>query len=646
MSDIIRLLPDSVANQIAAGEVIQRPASVIKELVENAVDAGATEINITVLDAGKTMLQVIDNGSGMSDTDARMAFERHATSKIRKASDLSSLRTMGFRGEALPSICAISEVEVRTRTIENQLGTRLVITGSKVESQEPIACDKGTVITVKKLFFNIPARRKFLKSESVELAAIMREFERLALVNNNLKMSINTGTREIRLNSGSFRQRISELWRSNLNENLIPVNVDTSVVKIEGFVSPPQYARRRNQLQFLIVNGRNMRHPFFHKSIISCFEHLIANDTQPNYFIKLTVDPDCIDVNISPTKNEIKFENEQIIRPILVSAVKSSLGKYGAVPSIDFSVEAIDFKPMVGGDLPKNPEIEIDPEYNPFRINTQDSGRSDSRGIFTRRNFGTDWEKLYEGFNSVDSPQSDVEVPEGSQGKTSADFDIQNSLDYLDGIADNNRRSGEHNSLIKEEVEIAPVCLQVELKYIVTTSQRGLIIIDQYRAHEKILYERFLKQIEGSGIVSQSIMFPETIDFDEHQQVLLARAEKQLSHLGFTLEYEEGDKWRITSAPSLVKPSDHKEIVYRILELTSEEGHTYGMEETDENTLYRTMANAMARSAAITGGKKLTTSEMEHLVAELFSLKSPSYTPEGKPVFSILDEARLQALFK
>lgn len=645
MSDIIRLLPDSVANQIAAGEVIQRPASVIKELVENAVDAGATEINITVLDAGKTMLQVIDNGSGMSDTDARMAFERHATSKIRQASDLSSLRTMGFRGEALPSICAISEVEVRTRTVENQLGTRLVITGSKVESQEPIACDKGTVITVKKLFFNIPARRKFLKSDSVELAAIMREFERLALVNNNLKMSINTGTREIRLNSGSLRQRIRELWKSNLNENLIPVNVDTSVVKIEGFVSPPQYARRRNQLQFLIVNGRNMRHPFFHKSIISCFEHLIANDTQPNYFIKLTVDPDCIDVNISPTKNEIKFENEQIIRPILVSAVKSSLGKYGAVPSIDFSVEAIDFKPVVGGELPDKPAIDIDPAYNPFRINTQESGRRDSGG-FTSRNFGTDWEKLYEGFNRDDSSQSNLAVPDGSSGRAPADFDIQNSLDYLDGIAENNVSCKQQDTLIKEEVDIAPVCLQVELKYIVTTSHRGLIIIDQYRAHEKILYERFLKQIEGSGIVSQSIMFPETIAFDEHQQVLLAKAEKQLSHLGFTLEYEEDDKWRITSAPSLVKPSDHKEIVYRILELSSEEGHSYGMEETDEHTLYRTMANAMARSAAITGGKKLTTSEMEHLVAELFSLSSPTYTPEGKPVFSILDEASLQALLK
>ena len=299
MSDVIRLLPDSVANQIAAGEVIQRPASVIKELVENAVDAGATDIRINVKDAGKTLIQIIDNGCGMSETDARMAFERHATSKIRRADDLFTLQTMGFRGEALPSICAISEVEVRTRTTDAPIGTRLVIVGSKVETQEPCVCDKGTCISVRKLFFNVPARRKFLKSDNVELSNIMREFERLALVNNQIRLSIDNGTRLIDLRAALFRLRIEDIWKNNLkSEQLLPVEVDTSLVRIEGFVSRPEFARRRNPLQFLIVNGRNMRHPYFHKAVLSCYDSLIATDTQPCYFLKFTVDPSSIDVNI------------------------------------------------------------------------------------------------------------------------------------------------------------------------------------------------------------------------------------------------------------------------------------------------------------------------------------------------------------
>ena len=307
MSDVIRLLPDSVANQIAAGEVIQRPASVIKELVENAVDAGATDIRIYLKDAGRTLIQVVDNGCGMSTVDARMAFERHATSKITRADDLFRLHTMGFRGEALPSICAISQVEVKTRTEDSEMGTQLVINGSKVESQTPCICDKGTSISVRNIFFNVPARRKFLKSDNVELSNVMREFERLALVNNNIRLSIDTGNRKLDLRSASLHQRIHDIWKNNLKMELLPVEVDTQLVKIHGYVSRPEYARRRNALQFLIVNGRNMRHPYFHKAIMSCFEGLISSDTQPCYFLKFEVDPSTIDVNIHPTKNEIKF---------------------------------------------------------------------------------------------------------------------------------------------------------------------------------------------------------------------------------------------------------------------------------------------------------------------------------------------------
>ncbi len=394
MSDIIRLLPDSVANQIAAGEVIQRPASVIKELVENAVDAKATEINIVIRDAGKTLIQVSDNGVGMSETDARMAFERHATSKIRQATDLFSLHSMGFRGEALPSVCAISEVELKTKTEESSLGTRLVIEASKVKFQEPVAAERGTIIAVKKLFFNVPARRKFLKSDSVELANVMREFERLALVNHTLRLSIDTGNRKIELRPGTLRQRIEEIWKGTLSsEHLLPVNIDTPIVKIDGYISRPEYARRRNPLQYMIVNGRNMRHPYFHKAVLSCYDNLIATGTQPCYFLVFTVEPDTIDVNIHPTKNEIKFENESSIWPILTQAIKTSLGKFSAVPSIDFNSDALDVRPLSEGELPVEPDMGFRSDYNPFKEMARTPVGDNYRPTHVSRN----WEDVYRG---------------------------------------------------------------------------------------------------------------------------------------------------------------------------------------------------------------------------------------------------------
>ncbi|MDE6061598.1 MAG: DNA mismatch repair endonuclease MutL [Duncaniella sp.] len=340
MSDVIRLLPDSVANQIAAGEVIQRPASVIKELVENSIDAGATAITIILKDAGRTLIQVIDNGCGMSDTDARLAFERHATSKIRRADDLFSLSTMGFRGEALASIAAIAQIDLRTMLKGESIGTRIVINGSKVESQEPEACAQGSNLMVKNLFFNVPARRKFLKKDSVELSNIMREFERLALVNIGVDFTIISNDVTLHsLRRGSMKQRIADLFGRSLDKQIVPVDTDTSIVRISGFIGLPEYARKRNVLQFLMVNGRNMRHPYFHKAIMQCYEHLIPADVQPNYFINLTVDPETIDVNIHPTKSEIKFENEQAIWQILTATVRESLGRFNAAPAIDFDVE-------------------------------------------------------------------------------------------------------------------------------------------------------------------------------------------------------------------------------------------------------------------------------------------------------------------
>ena len=608
--DIIRVLPDSVANQIAAGEVIQRPASVIKELVENAVDAGATEIRVVIKDAGKTLIQVIDNGSGMSETDVRMAFERHATSKIKNADDLFTLHTMGFRGEALPSICAISEVEVKTRTSDSNMGTRLVILGSKVVTQEPCVCDKGTVISVRKIFFNVPARRKFLKSDNVELSNIMREFERLALVNNHIRMNIDNGMKQLDLRATSLRLRIEDLWRGSLkSDHLIPIDVDTSLVKIEGFVTRPEFARRRNPLQYLIVNGRNMRHPYFHKAIVSCYDNLIASDTMPCYFMKFTVDPASIDVNIHPTKNEIKFEYEQQIWPIIVSAVKTALGKYAAVPSIDFSLQPVPIDPTLTDEQTKAPSIDYKSGYNPFN--------SDRR---QHSYVPKDWQKLYDNFNS----------------KTST-------------VAPEERVAPEQESFFnpkESSSSVAPLCIQFAAKYIITASREGLQIIDQHRAHVKILYDQYLTSIRKSDIVVQSVMFPEPLQLTESENAVLLGELDKLRSIGFNLEHEGDLTWKVTSMPTLVKNSDSRELIRRIIDSISVDSESYGTDNADISIdLQMRMALVMARSAAIRRGQKLSVAEMEDIVSRLFSFPDPGLTPDGLPVFVNFDENQLEKLF-
>lgn len=619
MSDVIRLLPDSVANQIAAGEVIQRPASVIKELVENAVDAGATDINIVVKDAGKTLIQVIDNGCGMSETDARMAFERHATSKIRLADDLFSLHTMGFRGEALPSICAISEVEVKTRLADDAIGTRLLILGSKVVEQEPCVCDKGTVISVRKIFFNVPARRKFLKSDNVELSNIMREFERLALVNNNIRMRIDNGIKQIDLRAASLRLRIEDIWRNTLkSDHLIPVEVDTSLVKIEGFVSRPEFARRRNPLQYLIVNGRNMRHPYFHKAIVGCYDNLIASDTMPCYFMKFTVDPASIDVNIHPTKNEIKFEYEQQIWPILVSAVKTALGKYSAVPSIDFSIDALPVDSFRAGDTPVAPRMDFRNDYNPFKSERENMNRVES-----------DWQKLYDGFNKRGFPSAEqpkTAVPESFAGSS------QQSLQDAFMMSENDE--GRQNN----------PCIQISDKYIVSGSKDGLIVIDQHRAHVKILYEEYMSRTSRQQVISQRVMFPESISLDASQQAALEGISEDLQNLGFCLEYDSDTNWRITAMPPMPPRTDVKDVILRMLDSVAEDSANYGIESDVHGSLRSRIMLLAARSAAVRGGQQLSQAEMRNIVETLFTLPDPSFTPNGNPVYTLLDDNRLSKL--
>lgn len=638
--DIIRLLPDSVANQIAAGEVIQRPASVIKELVENAADAGATDIKIYIKDAGKTLIQVVDNGKGMSETDARMAFERHATSKIRSADDLFSLSTMGFRGEALPSICAISEVELRTRTADAPMGTKLVIEGSKVLGQEPVMCEKGTVFNVKRLFYNVPARRKFLKSDNVELSNIMREFERLALINNKIRLYIDTGTRQIELRAGTLKQRIADIWKNSINMQLLPVNIDTSLVKIEGFISRPEFARRRNPLQFFFVNGRHMRHPYFHKGVMSCFENLIASDTQPCYFIKFTVDPQTIDVNIHPTKNEIKFEYEQQIWPILTATIKAALGKFSAVPSIDFDVDALPVQPLKEGEMPTAPSLDVDAGYNPF---VTDSYRPEK----VARN----WESLYESFSNTSRRENSgffggkigTEFPEG---RTLARSFAEGSGNG-DAISSNHpEREGENGLEFEIDLKqtVAPICVQYAERYIVTPSADSLLIIDQYRAHVKILYEDYLRRVKNLNFASQGVMFPETIALDESQRAVLSEIEDDLRKMGFSLEYESGDNWSIVSIPAVLKNVNPADLIFRILDSVSETSPNFGKESIKASSVMERIALEMARSSAIRRGQKLSPIEMEHILGDLFSIPDPGLTPDGNPIFCRLDQQRIDKM--
>lgn len=642
MSDVIRLLPDSVANQIAAGEVIQRPASVIKELVENAVDAGATDIRIYIKDAGRTLIQVVDNGCGMSPVDARMAFERHATSKIKRADDLFTLHTMGFRGEALPSICAISQVELRTRTADAQTGTLLLINGSKVDKQEVCMCDKGTSISVKNIFYNVPVRRKFLKSDNVELMNIMREFERLALVNNNIRMSIDSGNRQIDLRAGSLHQRIHDIWKNNLKMQLLPVEVDTSLVKIHGFLSRPEFARRRNALQFLIVNGRNMRHPYFHKAILSCYEGLIASDTQPCYFIKMEVDPATIDVNIHPTKNEIKFEYESEIWPLLVAGVKASLGKNSAVPSIDFSVDAVPVNPLQGSDNAIRRDLPDD--YNPFEtghqggVGTSSNGTKDYFPGYMSNNTASgnryrgggfaggakennlrNWDKLYQGFMTRGKEEL-MEEKWGDSGES-----------QLPGLED-------------DALRIGGICLQFADKYIVTPRREGLMIIDQHRAHVKVLYEQFLHSARNRQRVSQKVMFPETIILSSEQQTALSEANAEITGIGFELEYEEEDRWNIIGVPSDLYRCDPKDVILRILDSVTEDSPNYGLDQRPVASMLERVCLVMARSAAIKRGKHLTDEEMESLLGELFALPDPARTPNGNKIYTILDEQAVSRL--
>ena len=626
MSDIIHLLPDSVANQIAAGEVIQRPASVIKELVENAIDAEATEIHVLVTDAGKTCIQVIDDGKGMSETDARLSFERHATSKIREASDLFALRTMGFRGEALASVAAVAEGELKTRPAGEELGTRLVIAGSKVESQEAVSCPKGSNFSVKNLFFNIPARRKFLKANSTELSNILAEFERIALVHPDVAFYLYSNDAELfNLPVMPLRQRILAIFGKKLNQQLLSVDVDTTMIKVSGFVAKPEASRKKGAHQYFFVNGRYMRHPYFHKAVTICYEHLIPVGEMPNYFINLTVDPETIDVNIHPTKTEIKFENEQPIWQILSASVKEALGKFSTAPSIDFDMEdAPEIPTSKPGTHVLPPTVHVDTTYNPFRAG---GGGSSVK----RPNY--DWQQLYSSFNNT---------KEGSTVQPDSDNDFPSKLDFSDGYVSNFSSEGEQSVFPEFESKLnqsGRTVLQLKGKYIMTSSTEGLMVIDQHRAHGIILFERFMAGISSREMASQRVLFPEIMQLTVSQSETLHGIWEELIALGFDLADMGQNSYSINAIPAGIEGIDVRDLIGQMLVTASEKEHDA------KASLQKRMAWTLAETAAVPVGQSLSQEEMSSMVDDLLSLKTPAYTPEGKSVFIIISYDELQKRF-
>lgn len=611
MSDIIQLLPDSVANQIAAGEVIQRPASVIKELVENSVDAGAKNIDVAVVDAGRTSIQVIDDGKGMSETDARLAFERHATSKIRQAEDLFNLHTNGFRGEALASIAAVSQVVLKSRQEGEEVGTQLSISGSRFEGQEACSSSVGSVFSVNNLFYNVPARRKFLKSNSTELNNILTAFERIVLVNPQIAFTLHSNNTELfNLKAGNLRQRIIDVFGKRINQDLLPVNVETTMCKITGFVGKPEAARKKGAHQFFFVNGRYMKHPYFNKAVMTAYDRLVPQGEQVPYFLYFDVNPNDIDVNIHPTKTEIKFENEQAIWQILMAAVKESIGMFNDVPSIDFDTEDKPDIPVYNPDVASSasaPKISLNPHYNPFK-SSPSSGKPTAVKPVDEQ-----WEQLYEGLNDQDSVEREADIFE-SESET----EINTSQSIL--------------------AEKSPAHYQYKGKYVMTAVKSGLMIIDQHRAHVRVLYERYLEQIQQQTSHSQKVLFPEVLQFPVSDEVILEKLLPEMSKMGFELDNLGGGSYAVNAIPTGLDGVNPLHLVQDMVFSAKEKG----VKALDE--VHQSLALTLARNAAIPQGQVLSNEEMETLVNDLFACSNVNYTPDGKNVLCILKQQEIEHL--
>ena len=599
MSDVIHLLPDSVANQIAAGEVIQRPASVIKELVENAVDAGATTIHVVVVDAGRTSIQVIDDGKGMSETDARLSFERHATSKIAKADDLFALHTMGFRGEALASIAAVAHVELQTRREADEIGSCIRIAGSKVVSQEPVSCPVGSNFKVENLFFNVPARRKFLKSNATELSNILTAFERIVLVYPDIHFTLHhNGTEMLNLKTGSLLQRISDVFGRQYSQDLLPVEVHTAMCSITGFISKPEGARKKSGHDYFFVNGRYMKHPYFHKAVVTAYDRLIPEGMQVPYFLYFEVNPNDIDVNIHPTKTEIKFENEQAIWQILTAAVRDALGKFCEVPAIDFDTQGSPDIPLYDpARQVAPPQPHYNPDYNPFKSSSHSSS----------------WESLYEGLEK--SPSS---APAPEEGE-------------MFGPTDDTQTP---ETILSEK---SPSHYQYKGKYLMTAVKSGLMIIDQHRADMRILYERYMEQMTNHTANTQKLLFPEVVQLAPSEAVLLGKLLPELTNLGFELSDLGGNSFAVIGVPSGLDGLDPVQLVRQLVDDS-------GTITSQVKSLNAQLAMSLARHAAIPYGQLLNNEEIENIINQLFACSNVNYTPDGKAILCILPQGDIEQL--
>ena len=614
MIDVIHLLPDHVANQIAAGEVVQRPASVIKELLENSIDAGANNIKVLVKEAGKTLIQISDNGKGMSVTDARLCFERHATSKINSAEDLFSLKTKGFRGEALASIAAIAHVELKTRQEDDEVGTCIRIEGSEVMSQEACVTPVGTSICVKNLFYNIPARRNFLKSDTVELRHIIDEFQRVALAHPSIQFSLfHNGSELFQLPETNFRQRIVNVFGGKTNEKLVPVEEDTEIVKIHGYVGKPEFAKKSRGEQFFFVNDRFIKSAYLNHAVVAAFEGLLRDKAYPSYFLYLEVNPKSIDINIHPTKTEIKFDDEHSLYTILRSAIKHSLGQFNVAPVLDFDRDSTLDTPYEfsqKGITP--PKVEVDPNFNPFQ-NERSGGSSQP----FRRERGASWEALYNGFEQRNSG-------EGSSF-SQVEFESDEVTGHLFGLSD--------------ETKAGSTTFQLNKKYIVSTLKSGILIIDQQRAHTRILYEELLKNITVTSAVSQQLLFPLRLQFSVNEMELLKEIKESLEQTGFIFSEFNKDSVEITGIPTMITESEIGILLEQTLSDLENEIPGSGFSQVD------ILSKSLAKGMAVKSGTALNSADQQNIVNSLFACKESSLSPYNKPIFITLTVDELDKKF-
>jgi len=601
MPDIIQLLPDVVANQIAAGEVIQRPASALKELMENAIDAGSTQVKVIIREAGRSLIQVIDNGCGMSETDARMSFERYATSKIRKADDLYAIRTMGFRGEALASIAAIAHVELKTKRIEDETGVQLVIEGAELISCLPVACNTGTSIAIKNLFFNVPARRNFLKSNAAEMRYIMEEFQRVALSHPETEFSMfHNDTEVFNLRTGNFRQRIAGVFGSSYNEKLVPVEEDTSLINIRGYVGKPAFAKKSRGEQYFFVNRRFIKDPYLHHAVVNAFEDLLPPSTYPSYFLLLEIEPAKIDINIHPTKTEIKFEDDKSAYAILRASVKRALGRFSVSPTLDFEQETSFNLPLSQlSQFPVPPRIQVNPSFNPFKTETEIRFPAGSRQIIpSSLNKGQDWSEIYKGLDqagleATSKDQSGLQLPE------------PDDLDWIQSAS----------------------CFQLALKYIVLPYRDKLLVINQQSAHEKVLYEKNLEAISRQPISAQKLVFPKTIELGPHEFNLVMEMKNELNSLGFDM----GEFGKNTFVIHGIPPQVKEEEIKQTLEMLAEQYEYPGQQITVGKS--EKIARLLASRQSLKPGKIMQVPEIKSLVTALFKCRIPESSPTGKQVF-------------